>query len=142
MSSKLEKAKGFLLARQAERVRHGRHGDKCCLGDVRAAVGSVGLRLPWRPFPWNTAIDNFRALVGNPGKYGWKQVHSPLEKYGLELVYFKGCGVLNDGRTAGHIAILDCLEGKHYANATWQMTPFWADRLVGAFVPLRSEFEG
>jgi hypothetical protein len=126
---KLERVKGLLIAR-------GGSGAKSCLGDVRGALRAVGLRLPWRCYPWNTAIANFRVLRANPGKYGWRQVHSPLERYGLVLVYFRDCGRLGDGRIAGHVAVLDTAEGVHYANETRRMTQFWADRLVGAFVPI------
>jgi hypothetical protein len=130
---KMVRAKLWLLDLYKQRKRK---SPKTCLHDVRAALGSVGLKLPWRPFPWNTAFENFKVLAADPEKYGWKQVHNPLDQYGVVLVYFKDCGRLTDGRTAGHISLFDTQDGWHYANDSYRMTKSWSSKIVGAFVPV------
>lgn len=104
-----------------------------CLECVRGCCLHEGLHLP-PPTSENTAIANFRLMLADPGKYGWRQVHSPLS--GQALVYFKGCGLLGDGRVAGHIAILDSEKGLHFSSADYPFTKWWAERIVGAFEPL------
>ena len=102
-----------------------------CLEYARKALLSYGLRLP-APTSENTAYADFEILVANPAAYGWKQVHSPLTD--MCLVYFKDCGALPNGRIAGHIGIL--YDGIIYANQNYPFSQWWADRIVGAFVPV------
>jgi hypothetical protein len=101
-----------------------------CLEYVRKALAAVGLRLP-SPTAENTAYADFEVLVKDPAAYGWKQVHSPLPK--RCLVYFKDCGVLPGGKVAGHIAVYDGSYTR--SNDDYPFSQWWADRLVGAFVP-------
>lgn len=116
------------------KAHHGKAN--ACLGDVRKALAQEGLKLPWRPYPWNTALANFQVLVKNPQKYGWKQVHGSLDTLGVVLVYFKRVGELPDGRVAGHISIYDPVTKTLYANRPYKMTDSWLKNLIGAFVPL------
>lgn len=106
-----------------------------CLEAVRYALKWEGLRLPApRQAPDNTALGNFEVLAKDPGAYGWEAIHSPLLSE-ICLVYFKDCGRLKDGRTAGHISIYNPKTGILYANKNYRWGPYWARRLVGAFVP-------
>ena len=114
--------------KKANRSRRAR-----CLECVRAALGKQGLTLPRRPWPDNTAIGCFEFLVQNPEKWGWKQIHSPLTV--PCLVFFKNCGRLPDRRVAGHVAIYDPRTGRLYSNNNANWSQYWADHIVGAFVP-------
>lgn len=107
-----------------------------CLEAVRKACFKENLHLPLseHDYEGKLAIDNFRTLRANPHKWAWQQV-SPLPKNKPSLVYFGKCGILADGRVAGHIAIYDPATGKHYANSTYRMNNYWAARLLGAFIP-------
>lgn len=104
-----------------------------CLQTVRQALQSQGLSLPWNAKPRNLAIEAFKDLKANPGKWGWRQVSHPLPRY--TIVFFGGCGELPDGRMAGHVAIYDQKARKLYADTVLSMTKSWGDKLKGAFVP-------
>ena len=132
---RLKAAKEFLIAREKARIATGKSTSKSCLGDVRWALGQVGLKLPWRPWPANTALKCFELLVKDPKHYGWKAIHHDA-KGKLEtpcLVFFGDCGRLKDGRIAGHISILD--GSKIYANETHSYYTWWRSRIKGAFLP-------
>ena len=129
--TKLEQAIQFLKNLESQRIKNKQSRAKSCLGDVRAALSHVGLRIP-SPMekPNNTALANGHAMIKMPEFYGWEQIHSPLTDEPV-LLYFKGCGILKDGRTAGHIAIKR--GNKLYANITYNWNQWWADRVIGAF---------
>ena len=131
-TNKLSLAITELLTHQRADDAAGIARDKRCLEYVRGALGAVGLKLP-PPTAENTALANYEELVGDPGKYGFKQIHSPLT--GVCLVYFGNCGKLPDGRIAGHIAILNADKKITISNQNYTFTQWWADRIVGAFVP-------
>lgn len=105
-----------------------RHRGGRCLEATRWALKQEGARLPWRPWPLNTALANFRILAADPERYGWTRAERDGQG-GLPvcLVYFNECG-----RGRGHIGIL---KGTTiYSNINYEMTPWWAERLVGGFV--------
>ena len=98
-----------------------------CLGSVRWALGQVGLQLPWRPWPWANARANFDLMVKNPEKYGWQQLHSPLNSKAYYLAYFK------TGKY-GHVGILH--NNIIFADVDYSFTQSWADKIIGVFIPL------
>ena len=115
---------------------HKGHTAARCLEAVRLALSQAGMKLP-PPMaaPRNTAIANYNELAKDPGKYGFKRIRTPLET--PCLVFFKGCGWVGTGanrRQAGHIAIFD--GKKIIANNNYVWKQYWADRIVGAFVPI------
>jgi hypothetical protein len=127
---KLQQAIQNLKNWQAE--HHGNNPGGACLGTTRLALSEAGLKLPSpMPNPHNLALDNFRALVADPGKYGWTQIHAPLNQ--PCLVYFGDCGKLSDGRVAGHIGILS--DGVIYSDVDYKWDAYWASKIVGAFIP-------
>lgn len=132
----LEQAIVYLEQRRAERVKAGHSTRGTCLGDVRWALGKVGLHLP-APMasPKNTAIANFEVLSEDPEAFGWKAIHHDEEGHLQQpcLIYFRNCGVVN-GRVCGHIAILK--NDVTYANEVHKLSKYWQDRIVGAFVPV------
>jgi hypothetical protein len=117
------------------RAAHNDHA-KRCLAAVRWACSTEDLHLPMSDvdYPGQLAIDCGKKLLENPAHWGWKQIHSPLKV--RCLVFFKQCGKLPDGRTAGHIGIYDPLTGVIEANEPQKWGPFWAKRIFAAFVPL------
>jgi hypothetical protein len=104
-----------------------------CLRDTRAALDSVGLRLPWAGKPDNTAWACFNHLRSNPANWGWVQISHPLPKY--VLAFWGACGYLKDGRMAGHIGILDTEANIIYSATESKHSRWWGARLKGAFVP-------
>ena len=104
-----------------------------CLGTCRAALDTVGMKLPWNAYPRNLAFSCFEDLKANPGRWQWQQIHHPLPRY--SLVFFGGCGYLKDGRMAGHIGILDNYSLTVYSNVQTPMSKWWSARLKGAFAP-------
>ena len=86
----------------------------------------------------NTALDCFHALSENPAKWGWEPVHHDVNGKLPDycLIFFKNCGKLPDGRTAGHIAVYSAAGNKHISNADYPMSAYWKSRIVGAFAPL------
>lgn len=115
------------------------HPEGRCLEAVRLALRLEGLSLPG-PFarPDNTALGCFAALAETPERWGWRRwTHRehPDEAMGLCLVFFKDCGRLADGRIAGHVAFYNPSKRRHEANQVYAMTMWWAERLIGAFVP-------
>ena len=116
----------------------GRSAKSRCLEAVREALQAQGLEIPpAMPTPDNTALANFHALVADPAKWGWTQIHTQ-ENGTLAvpcLVYFDNCGLIDQGtpeeRQAGHIAIYD---GKIiHANENFPVSNWWMERLVGAY---------
>jgi hypothetical protein len=116
------------------RKKHEGSTAKRCLEAVRWACAQEGLRLPWRPWPFNTALGCLAVLKANPEKYGWKKAERDAEGNLPSpcLVFFERCGKLRDGRTAGHIAVYR--DGAHYSNAVYSMS-WWEEHVAGAFVP-------
>jgi len=104
-----------------------------CLRDTRAALASVGLRLPQSAYPDNTAWAAFNHLRANPANWGWVQISHPLPKY--VLAFWGACGYLKDGRMAGHIGILDTEANIIYSATQATHSRWWSARLKGAFVP-------
>ncbi len=105
-----------------------------CLRDTRAALDSVGLKLPQSAYPLNTAWAAFNHLRANPDKYGWVQVSHPnLPRY--VLAFWGACGYLKDGRMAGHVGILDTQTNVIYSATEAKHSRWWDARLKGAFVP-------
>lgn len=110
-----------------------------CLGYVRAALATIGLRLPSKDLlveqtGHSTALACFRELAKDPAKYGWRAVHQP-EAHPVLLCFFDHCGYENgDTLTAGHIALKqgDTL----YASMDYPDTEYFQSRLVGMFVPV------
>jgi hypothetical protein len=118
------------------RKKHEGNTAKRCLEAVRWACAREGLRLPWRPWPWNTALGCLSVLKKSPEKYGWRKVGRD-DAGNLPdpcLIFFHGCGVLKDGRVAGHVAVLH--NGRHWSNADYPLSPYWTSRVAGAFVPI------
>jgi hypothetical protein len=117
------------------RKKHEGSTAKRCLEAVRWACAQEGLRLPWRPWPFNTALGCLAVLKANPEKYGWKKAERDAEGNLPSpcLVFFERCGKLRDGRTAGHIAVYR--NGQHYSNAVYPHGEYWEARVAGAFVP-------
>ena len=105
-----------------------------CLEAVRASLLKVGLKLPPSSGTANTALDCFKRLSADPAKWGWVQIHSPLPDEPC-LCFYGGCGILADGRVAGHIALV--ADGMLYANDAYKDGPYWAGRIKGAFVPAK-----
>jgi len=129
---KLESAIANLLAWQKSELALGHSLKSRCLEATRHALELEGISLP---APNNTAFANFEALSADPGKYGLVQVHTPLPEYAL--VYFKDCGWIGTGddrRQAGHVGILH--DGVIYGNQDYPWGSYWADRIVGGFVPV------
>lgn len=109
-----------------------------CLEAVRYACLKEHLTLP-PPMarPRNTALCNFEEISKNPERWGWRRwSHKDFPGLAMPpaLVYFKGCGILPDGRVAGHIALYNPAENTHTSNATYVMSRYWVQRLIGAFV--------
>lgn len=138
---KLENAIRNLQAWARTERKAGRSTDRRCLEAVRKALDREGLHLPYGngvDYSGNTALENWVALTANPSRWGWKAVHHQNGVLPQPcLVYFKNCGKLRDGRTAGHIAIL--CDGRIYANSTYKYGKYWKDRIVGAFIPEADE---
>jgi hypothetical protein len=116
-------------------TRAGRSMTSRCLETVRHGLGKQGLKLPQSRVDYKTsyAVDCGKALLANPGRWGWEQVHSPLT--GLCLCFFKQCGRLKNGKDAGHVAIYDPATKTLYANKPYTWSQYWANRIIGAFVP-------
>lgn len=131
---KLDKAIANLLAWQKAEKSAGRSTDKRCLEAIRRALFKEALLLPLSGVDYASklAIDNFKALAANPGKWGWRVVHHPLPT--VCLVYYKRCGKLKNGTIAGHIGILK--GGVIYANKQYNDSKWWGARIVGAFAPV------
>lgn len=112
-----------------------------CLGFVRAALGTIGLRLPPRDLlvkqtGHSTALACYHELTKDPEKYGWVKVSQP-ESHPVLLCFFHNTGVetANNGATieCGHIALLqgDTL----YASMDYPNTAYFQSRLIGFFIP-------
>lgn len=127
----IEEMNCFILSEKAAK----RSMKNRCLETVRRGLRLQGLKLPASGLDYKTnfALDCGKALLKNPAKWGWKQVHSPLT--GPCLCFFKGCGKLADGRIAGHVAIYDPATKTLYANQPYKWSQYWANRIIGAFVP-------
>jgi len=121
-------------------LKNRKNRPKTCLGDTRWALGKEGLRLPWRPWPFNTALGCLKALKRNPAKYGWRQVGPsvglPFAEYDAILVFFDRCGELKDGRIAGHVGILDVDTNTLFSNRDDRLNSWWLERIAAAYVPL------
>ncbi|MCC6483826.1 MAG: hypothetical protein IT209_03175 [Armatimonadetes bacterium] len=136
---------GAQLAEVCAHLAHWRKGaanpEGRCLEAVRWALAQEALSLPG-PFvrPNNTALGCFDALEKAPERWSWQRwthAQHPGQSLPLCLVFFKDCGYLSDGRVAGHVAVYDPARRRHEANQVYPMTLWWAQRLIGAFVPLR-----
>ena len=107
-----------------------------CLGTVREALAAESKQIPApMPRPNNTALANFRELVQDPAKWGWKQVHTQADGTLPVpcLVYFTNCGK-EDGLVCGHICLFD---GKTlWSDVNYKVDEWWMERIVGAFVPV------
>lgn len=116
---------------QSTRTRKQRSGR--CLEAIRDVVGKAGLRLPWNPWPMNTAKWCGRKLAKDPAKWGWRRVtHAPDGSLPTCLVFYEDVGELADGRVAGHVGILD--GGTIYSAVNYGDNEFWGQRLKAAFV--------
>jgi hypothetical protein len=115
----------------AKRKRSGR-----CLEAVRWAAQRNDLHLPMSliDYPTKYAVDCGKALLGDPGKWGWQRVSSPLDQ--PCLCFFKKCGVLKSGAEAGHVAVYIPEKGLLVANNDYKWNQYWADRIILAVVPL------
>lgn len=134
---KLLQAVVLLETRRKDRIAHHIPTAAKCLGDVRWALASVGLKLPGtRPRPNNTALGNLERLAANPGAFGWQAAHHAPDGSMPEiyLAFWGDCGKLADGRIAGHIAIVS--GGWLYANNRYKDGAYWHQRLKAAFVPV------
>ena len=108
-----------------------------CLEAVRACCHAEGLELPPSVGHADTALDCFENLEADPRKWGWFQIHHDAIGT-LEtpcLVFYGDCGTLPDGRKAGHIGLLGA-DAIIHSNQDYKVTPWWNDRLKGAFTPL------
>ena len=139
--NKLERA----IARLAQwrKANKGNTGGRC-LAACRLALADQGIRLPQSDvdYPGQFAITCFETLAANPGRWGWKQIHHNADgswPMPYALVFFKQVGKLTSGlhkgQYAGHVAILSVAQNKHFSNANYMLTPYWAAHLVGAFSP-------
>lgn len=128
--NKLEQAIAAITKHQQSDDKAGitRHGR--CQEYLRLALKSVGLKIP------NTrlAVEAGVIVAENPGKYGWKAVHSSLVP-GLYLTYFHNCGKLPSGIKAGHVGILDSRTPKAvlYSAVNYDWNQTWANDIIGAY---------
>lgn len=112
-----------------------------CLGYVREAVGTIGLRLPSADLlisqtGHSTALACYKELVKDPAKYGWEKINQP-SAHPCALAFFDRCGyeTANNGEriTAGHIALKQ--GNMLYASMDYLDTPYFQSRLIGSFIP-------
>lgn len=105
-----------------------------CQRWTRYACESQGLHIPQGGY----AVQAGRALLKDPGKYGWKQVDPNTLPPGTPyLAYFDHCGVKRDKnnrfvRYNGHAAIV--YNGNLYADTALPITPKWRSNMIGAFI--------
>ena len=110
------------------------HTKGWCLRACRSALRKAGMRLPAD----GLAINCGRKLAADPAKWGWRLVGRSgrlLPTDQPSLVFFDRCGELDDGRTAGHIALFKPSTNRLIGNERYDMTAFWLSRIVYIFLP-------
>ncbi len=109
-----------------------------CLGFVRAALSTIGLRLPPASLlidqtGHSTALACYHEIAKDPAKYGWIRVQQP-EAHPCLLMFFDRCGYENGGSlVAGHIALKQ--GGVIYASYDYPFDTYFQTRLLGCFIP-------
>lgn len=105
-----------------------------CLQYTRQALKDVGMVLPWNAYPKNLAKEAGYDLVLNPAAWGWERVKPPLPRYTLD--FYDGIAKLKDGRTAGHVGVVDRKEGIIYSAVPYKLTTTFQKARFASFVPL------
>lgn len=112
-----------------------------CLGYCRAALGTIGLRLPTAPqletkYGHSTAMNCYRELAADPAAYGWVRVTQPVD-HPIMLAFYDRCGITDGGLVCGHVALLAARDSKLYSSKDYPDNEYFVSRLVGLFVPVR-----
>lgn len=110
-----------------------------CLGYCRAALGTIGLRLPppellEAKYGHSTAMNCYRELAADPAAYGWVRVTQPLD-HPIMLAFYDNCGITDSGLVCGHAALLSARDGKLYSSQDYPDNAYFIARLVGLFIP-------
>ncbi len=110
-----------------------------CLGYCRAALGTIGLRLPTAPqleakYGHSTAMNCYREMSADPGAYGWVRVTQPVN-HPIMLAFFGDCGTEGSGLVCGHVALLSAHDAMLYSSKDYPESHYFMARLVGLFIP-------
>lgn len=89
-----------------------------------------------------TALRSLHLMKQDPAKYGYQAVHD-LKAQPFCVVYFHGCGghpqhLADAGpkEVCGHVGIYSRATGIIYSSKDYAMTPYFQQRVAGAFVPV------
>ena len=111
---------------------------KRCLEAIRYACTENQMILPRSNVDYKglLAITCGETLAKNPAKWGWVRLTEFPRDLLPSLVFFERCGILPDGRVAGHVSVYKPSTEHHISNATYDMNKWWRSRVKFIFRPL------